>query len=117
MSDAQSSLQQRNVIYFLQLLATKTQGMTDTTVGVKLDQETRDRLRRLGQSKDRSTHWMMKEAVARYLAVEERYEQERAEDDARWQRFVETGNVIPHAAVAQRIDELVARKRPKARGK
>lgn len=91
--------------------------MPDTTVGVKLDQETRDRLRRLGSTKDRSTHWMMKEAVARYLDVEERYEREKAEDDARWQRFVETGEAIPHAAVTQRIDELVARKGRTARAR
>ena len=91
--------------------------MPDTTVGVKLDQETRDRLRRLGSTKDRSTHWMMKEAVARYLDVEERYEREKAEDDARWQRFVETGEAILHAAVTQRIDELVARKGRTARAR
>ncbi|HJN46759.1 MAG TPA: hypothetical protein QF572_21555 [Vicinamibacterales bacterium] len=89
--------------------------MAETTVGVKLDQDTRDRLRRIGYAKDRSTHWMMKEAIARYLDVEERYEQEKAEDEARWQRYVDTGQAIPHTAVKKRIEELIARKTKKAR--
>ena len=89
--------------------------MTDTTVGVKLDQETRDRLGRLGYAKDRSTHWMMKEAIARYLDIEERYEQEKADDEARWQRYVETGHAVPHTEVKRRINELVVRKTRKAR--
>ncbi len=82
--------------------------MATTTVGVKLDDETRARLRNLGQAKQRSTHWMVKEAVARYLEVEERYERERAEDLARWQRYVETGHAVPHEAVTVWLDELAA---------
>ena len=82
--------------------------MATTTVGVKLDDETRARLRNLGQAKQRSTHWMVKEAVARYLEVEERYERERAEDLARWERYVETGHAVPHETVAEWLDELAA---------
>ena len=89
--------------------------MADTTVGVKLDRETRDRLGRLGHAKDRSTHWMMKEAIGRYLNIEERYEREKREDEARWQRYVDTGHSISHTTVKKKIDELVARKRRKAR--
>ena len=82
--------------------------MATTTVGVKLDDETRARLRNLGQAKQRSTHWMVKEAVARYLEVEERYERERAEDLARWERYVETGHAVPHETVRAWLDELAA---------
>ena len=82
--------------------------MATTTVGVKLDDETRARLRNLGQAKQRSTHWMVKEAVARYLEVEERYERERTEDLARWERYVETGHAVPHETVAEWLDELAA---------
>ena len=82
--------------------------MATTTVGVKLDDETRTRLKNLGHAKQRSTHWMMKEAVARYLEVEERYEQERAEDLTRWERYVETGHAVPHETVTAWLDELAA---------
>ena len=92
--------------------------MGDTTVGVKLDPDTRNRLRQLGYAKDRSTHWMMKEAIAHYLDIEERYEQEKEEDNARWQRYVDTGQAIRQEAVKKRIDELVERKKTqKARGR
>ena len=46
--------------------------MARTTVGVKLDDETRTRLKRLGEIKDRSVHWLMKEAIGRYVEAEER---------------------------------------------
>jgi len=91
--------------------------VADMTVGVKLDSDTRNRLRQLGYAKDRSTHWMMKEAIAHYLDVEERYEREKEEDNARWQRYVDTGQAIRHEAVTKRIDELVGRKTRKARGR
>ncbi len=82
--------------------------MAKTTVGVKLDDDTRARLKKLGDSRQRSTHWMVKEAVARYLEVEERYEREKAEDMARWARYVETGDAIPHEDVTAWLDELAA---------
>ena len=81
---------------------------TTTTVGVKLDDDTRARLKELGHAKQRSTHWMVKEAVARYLAVEERYEREKAEDLARWERYVETGHAVPHETASAWLDELAA---------
>jgi predicted transcriptional regulator len=82
--------------------------MSTTTVGVKLDDKTRTRLRALGDAKRRSTHWMVKEAVARYLDVEERYERERVEDLARWQSYVETGHAIPHETAMAWLDDLAA---------
>ena len=82
--------------------------MATTTVGVKLDAETRARLKELGRAKQRSTHWMVKEAVARYVEVEERYEREKAEDLARWERYVETGHAVPHETVTAWLDGLAA---------
>ena len=90
--------------------------MAATTVGVKLDQETRERLRRLGETKRRSAHWLMKEAIARYLETEERSEREKAEDLARWQRYVETGTAISHEEVTARLDALAEEAALKARG-
>ena len=82
--------------------------MATTTVGVKLDDQTRARLKELGSAKQRSTHWMVKEAVARYVEVEERYEREKAEDLARWKRYIETVHAIPHETVTAWLDGLAA---------
>ena len=80
--------------------------MAKTTVGVKLDEETRDRLKRLGRIKDRSSHWLMKEAIGRYLDAEERYEAEKAEDEARYREYLETGEHVTHEAMIAWLDEL-----------
>lgn len=43
-----------------------------TTVGVKLDDETRDHLKNLGEVKQRSVHWLMREAIEDYIEKEEK---------------------------------------------
>ena len=77
-----------------------------TTVGIKLDNETKVRLNHLGQLKDRSSHWLMKRAVAEYLQREEHYEQEKAADAARWQRYEETGEFVTNDDMMQWIEGL-----------
>ncbi len=37
--------------------------MRTTTMGVKLDPEARERLKKLGAAKDRTPHWLMKKAI------------------------------------------------------
>jgi len=80
--------------------------MSSTTLGIKLDPATRERLKALAQRKDRATHWVIKQAIEEYLTREELAEAERAEDDARWQRYVTTGEAIPNAQVVAWLDEL-----------
>ena len=82
--------------------------MDSTTVGVKLDRETRARLQKLGKARQRSTHWLMREAIRRYLEVEERYEQEKAEDQARHQAYLDTGYHISYADMLAWLDQLAA---------
>jgi predicted transcriptional regulator len=43
-------------------------------VAVKLDQNTRDRLKRLADAKDRSAHWMLRETVIQFVEREEKRE-------------------------------------------
>lgn len=85
-----------------------------STVGVKLDDAMRARLRRLGEIKDRSTHWLMKEAVKRYLEAEERYEAEKAEDEARYQAFLETGSHVSNEEMTAWLEGLEAEARRRA---
>lgn len=67
---------------------------TSTTQGVKLESDVRARLQTLGKIKKRSPHFLMKEAITLYLEREELYERERAEDDARWERYQLTGEAV-----------------------
>jgi predicted transcriptional regulator len=80
-----------------------------TTIRLKLDETTRARLQRLGDTRDRSPHWLMKTAIREYLEREERIEQERLDDVQRWQRWVETGAHIDHDDMAAWLDKLAAR--------
>jgi predicted transcriptional regulator len=79
-----------------------------TTIGLKLDDETRARLQRLGESRDRSPHWLMKTAIVAFLDREERIERERLEDEQRWQHWVETGAHIDHDDMVAWLDGLGA---------
>lgn len=62
-----------------------------TTVGVKLDDETRDRLKNLGAVKQRSVHWLMREAIQDYVEKEEKEEPRNREADAAWGEYKQSG--------------------------
>ena len=63
---------------------------------VKLDQDTRDRLKRLADAKDRSTHWMLREAVSQFVEREEKREAFRQAGLQAWTEFQATGQHITH---------------------
>jgi len=65
-------------------------------VAVKLDQDTRDRLKRLADAKDRSTHWMLREAVAQFVEREEKRESLRQAGLQAWQEYQTTGKHVTH---------------------
>lgn len=69
------------------------------TQGIKLDDKTRNRLKDLGQKRNRSPHWLMCNAIERYLEAEEAYENEKSEDMERWERYMFTGKTIDNESV------------------
>ena len=77
-----------------------------TTTGIKLDAQTLERLKNLAEAKDRSVHWLMKEAIGRYLVDEERFEREKAEDEVRYQRFLDTGSHVADEEMHAWFDDL-----------
>lgn len=81
--------------------------MSSTTAGIKIDEETRERVRKLGSFRDRPPHCIMKAAIREYLEKEERWERERREDDARWDRYVETGAFIDDDDMTRWFDGLI----------
>ena len=70
---------------------------------VKLDADIKERLERLSAVKNRSPHWLMKEAIVRYIEEEELNEQLQQETLARWQE-AERGQVVSHQLVSQWLD-------------
>ena len=80
---------------------------TDTAVkvvSVKLDLETRVRIDGLAQARNRSPHWMMREAITQYVDREEKREIFRQETLKSWEEYQETGL---HATSAQ-VDAWLA---------
>jgi predicted transcriptional regulator len=65
--------------------------MTTTAVAIKIDQETKERYKILAQIKDRSTHWMMREAINQYAEREEKRESFRQDAINSWNEYQETG--------------------------
>jgi predicted transcriptional regulator len=79
-----------------------------STQAIKLDDETNDRLKTLAQQRNRSAHWLMRDALQRYLAEEERYEREKAEDLAEYEDYLITGKAVDNETVASWLNELTS---------
>ncbi len=65
--------------------------MGTTAVAVKIEQETKDRMKRLAELKHRSTHWLMKEAILQYVEREEKCESFRQDALLAWNEYQTTG--------------------------
>lgn len=61
------------------------------TTSLKLDAETKIRLRRLAEARRRSAHWLMREAIEQYIEREERRETLRQDALSAWAEFQATG--------------------------
>lgn len=77
-----------------------------STQGIKLDEQTKKRLKALALKRDRSSHWLMKAAIESYLDREEQYEREKAEDMGRWEQYELTGKAIDQAKVNPWLHKL-----------
>jgi predicted transcriptional regulator len=73
--------------------------MANSTIGVRLSEDTRDRLEAVGKARDRTPHYLMKSAIERFLEMEEALEAERQLVNSRWQKFELTGETVDHADV------------------
>lgn len=75
-----------------------------TPVAVKLDANMKNRLQALAQSRQRTTHWLLKEAVAQFVYREEQHEALRRDALRAWGDYQETGLHVS----AQEADEWLA---------
>ncbi|MHA6685783.1 CopG family ribbon-helix-helix protein [Mesorhizobium sp. A556] len=60
-------------------------------VSVKIDDELKGRVQRLAESRKRSAHWIMREAIEQYVGREEAQASFQAEAQAAWKSYRETG--------------------------
>lgn len=75
-----------------------------TTVGVKLDDETRARLKNLGETRHRSMHWLMREAIRSYLDKEEEAEKRNQEADEAWEDYKQSGLGVDNDSMLAWLD-------------
>ena len=70
-------------------------------MGVKLNEEIRTRLKILGESKDRTPHWLMKTAITEFLEREEKLEIRNKQTDEALKEYKTTGQYVSH----EKMDE------------
>ena len=70
-----------------------------TSKAVKMDDATYDRLKALGSVRQRSPHWLMREAIIQFLEREEEAENRKKDTLARLAQFEKTGESIPFETV------------------
>jgi len=78
--------------------------VSTSPTSIKLDKDMRARIENLAASKQRSPHWMMREAIRQYVEREEKYEAVKRDALASWKHFQETGL----HATAEEVEEWVA---------
>jgi len=60
-------------------------------IAVKLEVDIRERMKRLAESRHRTTHWLMKEAIQQYIDREEKREVLRKAATLAWEEYQLTG--------------------------
>jgi predicted transcriptional regulator len=60
-------------------------------VAIKIDEDTRNRVKRLAEARQRSSHWLMLEAIRQYVEREEKREAFRQDGIRAWNEYQETG--------------------------
>ncbi len=60
-------------------------------IAVKVDDETRARIKRLADARQRSPHWLMREAITQYVEREEKRETYRQDGLRAWEAYRQTG--------------------------
>ncbi|KVE37253.1 CopG family ribbon-helix-helix protein [Burkholderia sp. TSV86] len=58
---------------------------------IKLDDELKARIQHLAEQRQRTPHWLMREAITQYVEREEARESFRREALASWEHYRETG--------------------------
>lgn len=74
-------------------------------VAIKIDEDTRARVKRLADARQRTPHWLMREAVTQYVEREEKREAFRQDTLKAWDDYCTTGLHV----TAEQADAWLAR--------
>ncbi len=75
--------------------------VTTRPIAIKIDQDTRDRVKRLAEARHRTSHWLMREAISQYVEREEKREAYRQDGIKAWNEYQANGlHVTSHEADA-----------------
>lgn len=85
---------------------TVTMTKSPAPVALKLDADTKERLQALAASRQRSAHWLMKEAVVQYVQREERQEALRQDALKAWSDYQDTGLYVSAEEAYAWLDQL-----------
>ena len=77
---------------------------TAKNVTVKLEADLRERIQHIAKARDRSAHWIMRQAISQYVEREEKREAFRSETLKAWEAFQDTGL----HATAEEVDRWLA---------
>lgn len=81
--------------------------MTTTTlrpVAIKIDDDTKARVKRLAEARQRTPHWLMREAITQFVEREEQREAFRQDTIKAWEEYRTTGL----HATAEEVDAWLA---------
>ena len=82
--------------------------MTATTaknVTVKLEADLRERIKYIAEARDRSAHWIMRQAISQYVEREEKREAFRQDTLRAWEEYRQNGLHL----TAEEMDAWMAR--------
>ncbi|MDP2165155.1 MAG: CopG family ribbon-helix-helix protein [Hydrogenophaga sp.] len=74
-------------------------------VSIKIDEDTKARMKRLADARHRTSHWLMREAIAQYVDREEKREAFRQDTFKAWETVRTTGL----HATAEEVEAWLAR--------
>lgn len=75
-------------------------------VAVKLDPLTRERIKRLAESKHCTPHWLMREAIEQYVDREEKREAFRQDGVRAWEACQAAGLHVTHVEADAWLEQL-----------
>lgn len=85
-----------------------------STTSIKLEPEMKDRVKRLADARRRTSHWLMREAVAQYVEREEQREQMKQATLAAWEHYAATGLHVSADKADTWLAELENKKKAKS---
>ena len=62
-----------------------------SATSIKLDDDIKGRVRHLAEARQRTSHWIMREAISQYVEREEKREALKRNTEQAWEEFQETG--------------------------